>query len=86
MMDLRTQMGLYIWVLNFYASLYSLSYVIHAGHALNKILKDIINRFQVLLGKRVKCVTYAGDLIFPHTTEAIYQVGIATVFQPKLKL
>lgn len=27
-----------------------------AGHALNKILKDIINRYQTLRGKRVKFV------------------------------
>jgi len=27
------------------------------GHALNKVLKDIINRYQVLQGRRVRCVT-----------------------------
>jgi len=26
----------------------------HQGHALNKIIKDIINRFNVLLGRKVQ--------------------------------
>ena len=29
---------------------------LHIGHALNKILKDFINRFQMLQGKRVEFV------------------------------
>lgn len=28
----------------------------HIGHALNKIIKDIINRYQVLQGRKVQCV------------------------------
>lgn len=27
---------------------------VHVGHAMNKILKDMINRFQVLQGRRVQ--------------------------------
>lgn len=26
------------------------------GHAMNKIIKDIINRYHVLMGRRVQCV------------------------------
>ncbi len=29
---------------------------LHMGHALNKVLKDIINKYQILLGKRVRFV------------------------------
>ena len=30
----------------------------YIGHALNKIVKDIINRYQVIRGRRVKCVLH----------------------------
>ncbi|KAG9005898.1 isoleucine-tRNA ligase, partial [Tulasnella sp. 427] len=43
---------------------------LHMGHALNKILKDIINRFQVLQGKRVRCVNM-GHQHMPGTNEDI---------------
>ena len=29
---------------------------LHIGHALNKLLKDFINRYQIMLGKRVSFV------------------------------
>ena len=35
-----------------------LKYASYIGHALNKIVKDIINRYQVIRGRRVKCVLH----------------------------
>lgn len=85
-MDHHMRMGLCIWVCNPTNHCVASSHPIPTGHALNKILKDVINRFQVLRGRRVKYVIHACRPIVPHTPEVIHQVGIAMVFQSKLKL
>jgi hypothetical protein len=84
-MGRHMQMELCIWVCNLTVSYMASSHHIPTGHALNKILKDIINRFQVLCGRRVKCVISVCIPVVPHTTEVILLVGIAMVFQSKPK-
>lgn len=50
----RTQMDGFIWVIVPSASIRMKHAHRHQGHALNKIIKDVINRFNVLLGRRVQ--------------------------------
>ena len=58
-MGRRMQTGTFIWVRA--VPVHSSNCLKHAsyiGHALNKIVKDIINRYQVIRGRRVKCVLH----------------------------
>jgi hypothetical protein len=49
------QMGISTWVRRgFFVASSDIGIDIFQGHALNKILKDIINRYHVLLGHRVQ--------------------------------
>lgn len=52
MTDRRTQMVIYTWVglniLYIYVSYH------HLGHALNKVVKDIINRFHLTQGRKIQ--------------------------------
>lgn len=49
------------------------------GHALNKILKDIINRYKIMNGFRIKLQLFERLL----TVEGSSRDGIAMVFQSK---
>ena len=57
MTDPHTLMATYIWV-----GVYSLhvdpSEVLWTGHALNKVVKDIINRFHLLQGRRIQYASF----------------------------
>ncbi|KAJ7145346.1 tRNA synthetases class I-domain-containing protein [Mycena crocata] len=48
---------------------------LHMGHALNKILKDIINRFQVLRGQRVKYIPGWDCHGLPIENKALNELG-----------
>lgn len=43
---------------------------LHIGHALNKILKDIINRYHVSLGRKVQCVVH------PSSFRNLFLIGL----------
>ena len=64
------------------------SLIVFIGHALNKVIKDIINRFHVLQGRKVQYVCFEPhiSLELPLTTRQVScQDGIVMVFQSKTK-
>ena len=56
MMVRLTRMGTCIWA-STNMDLQCVSLTSYAGHALNKILKDMINRYKLLRGHRIQWVT-----------------------------
>lgn len=54
MTDHRMRMVIYIWVIFRFALCSRPLILLPLGHALNKVLKDIIIRSQLMVGKRVK--------------------------------
>lgn len=60
---------------------------VSSGHALNKILKDIINRFHMSMGRKVQCVRRSSrDATFTDLHTAIFLDGTATGFQLRTRL
>ncbi|KAJ7173766.1 tRNA synthetases class I-domain-containing protein [Mycena filopes] len=59
---------------------------LHMGHAMNKILKDIINRFQVLRGRRVQYIPGWDCHGLPIENKALQELGEDSASLPPLAI
>ncbi|KAJ7039834.1 tRNA synthetases class I-domain-containing protein [Mycena alexandri] len=59
---------------------------LHMGHAMNKILKDIVNRFQVLRGRRVQYIPGWDCHGLPIENKALHELGEDSASLPPLAI